>query len=203
MERFLVVDKDVDARAATARLLSRLGRGIDVAETPDGALATVSERLPVLVILDVETGGLELCREIVEHSQRTGVILTSAVRTTSSDVVAGLLAGADDYMAKPFDPEELLARVRRTVARLTPASEPSSPPVSLSILSNREREVLGLLSQGLTQRQIASKLVISHKTVGTHIQHIFSKLGLHTRGQAVAYALGQGTSTTVPAPGSG
>ncbi len=59
-------------------------------------------------------------------------------------------------------------------------------------LSPREREILGLLAEGRTQSQIADELVISSKTVATHIQHVLSKLGVHTRAQAVAMAFRKG-----------
>jgi DNA-binding NarL/FixJ family response regulator len=100
------------------------------------------------------------------------------------------MIGADDYLAKPFAPDELLARIRAVlrsrsaVARMTPALE--------SCLTAREREVLALLGDGASQTDIAARLVISPKTGAAHIDHILHKLGVHSRAQAVAVAYRDG-----------
>jgi DNA-binding NarL/FixJ family response regulator len=102
------------------------------------------------------------------------------------DRVAGLLLGADDYLGKPFVEDELLARMRallrRSGSRRVPTDAPPSP------LTRREVEILRMLAAGLAQRDIAQSLVISPNTVATHIQRILTKLGVHSRAQAVAEA---------------
>jgi two-component system, NarL family, nitrate/nitrite response regulator NarL len=194
--RALVVDPDRGNRAEVETLLSRLGLEVDGAEAAPSALAAIDGAPPDVVVLDVDFGGLELCREIIEHSERTAVILISAAQTSSTERVAGLLAGADDYVCAPYDPDELLARVRRTMARQAPVQR--SQPVRK--LSPREQEVLALLASGQNQGEIASTLVISQKTVGSHVEHILGKLGVHSRAEAVAYALGGGASEANAAP---
>ena len=116
------------------------------------------------------------------------VILTSAERTAPLDRAAGLLLGADDYLVKPVDPAELVARVARTLKRASSRPHDPAPDPAKRTLSPREQEILGFLAEGKTQRQIADELVLSPKTVGTHIQHVLSKLGVHSRAQAVAEA---------------
>ena len=100
------------------------------------------------------------------------------------DCVAGLLVGADDYVVKPYADDVLLARVRRLVERRVPQPAPSVT----ERLTKRELEILQLLADGLRYRQIAEQLFISHRTVGTHIEHILSKLGVRSRAEAVAVA---------------
>jgi DNA-binding NarL/FixJ family response regulator len=99
------------------------------------------------------------------------------------DRVAGLLAGADDYLPMPFVPDELLARVRALTRRSGP-----SRAAARANLTPREHEVLGLMADGLGQADIADRLVVSSKTVGNHIEHILWKLGVHSRAQAIAFA---------------
>ena len=105
------------------------------------------------------------------------------MRTESYDRVAALLVGADDYLKKPLAPDELLIRVARLIRRSTPL-----PSGLTTRLTKRELEVLRLLADGLRTREIAAQLVISDKTVSTHIDHILAKLGVRSRGQAIARA---------------
>ena len=126
--------------------------------------------------------GYEVCRALKsELGSGFPVLFLSGTRTESYDRVAGLLVGADDYLVKPYAPDELLARVRLV-----------EPPVRTAVhsvrskLTPREDEVLGLLADGLTQQEIASELAISPKTVGSHIEKVLRKLGVHSRAQAVA-----------------
>lgn len=164
-----------------------MGYTVQQSETGEEALAAAKTERPALVVAEVllpGVSGYELCHELKEHFGETiPVIFVSGTRTEPGDRVAGLLVGADDYLAKPFDPEELLARVRR----LLPAALARGPKTHE--LTKRELEVLALLVEGLGQDEIAEKLFVSPKTVGKHIEHILGKLGVHSRAQAVAFAL--------------
>jgi DNA-binding NarL/FixJ family response regulator len=116
------------------------------------------------------------------HGQGLPIVFVSADRTEPSDRVAGLLLGGDDYLAKPVEPDELLARVRRHLLRLETWN-------GLGVrLTSREHQVLKLLADGLGPTEISAELGISPKTVATHVEHIYAKLGVHTRAQAVASA---------------
>jgi DNA-binding NarL/FixJ family response regulator len=111
-------------------------------------------------------------------------VLVSGARTEPSDRVAGLLIGADEYLIKPLEPDELLARARRLLSRTPVATLAMDSP-----LTGREIQVLQLLADGLSQDAIAKELFISSKTVATHIERILGKLGVRSRAQAVALAM--------------
>ena len=183
----LIVDADASARAELAHLLEEEGYEVVQAESGEAGLKVAREKPPALVVLEVPLGdrsGYEVCRVLREElGEELPVLFLSGARTESYDRVAGLLVGADDYVVKPFAVDELLARVRRLVRHASAA-----PETSIALLTPREREVLGLLAEGLAADAIAKELFISKKTVGTHLEHIFTKLGVRSRAQAVAVA---------------
>ena len=190
----LVVDHDETTRTAAVHVAARLGYDVISLASGAGLLDRIDTDPPALALIEVELpgelSGLELLTEL---HQRFGndlpVILVSADRTAALDRIAGLLLGADDYVVKPVDAGELLARVRRSLRRVgAPTADGNGRRNGDFSLSPREREILALLADGKTQKQIASALVISPKTVATHIQHLLSKLGVHSRAQAVAIA---------------
>ena len=187
-----VLAQDEDTGFALAAHLAPLGLRWVVATTSAELMALEDPEEPALALVEVEAGGLSACQRIVaRYDDRVPVILFSSTRTAPLDRVAGFLLGADDYLVAPVDGEELLCRVRRSLRRRS-GSVMGGRPDLLAHLSGREREVLQLLVLGLTQRQIAARLVLSEKTVGTHIQHVLTKLDVHRRGDAVALALRAG-----------
>jgi len=186
--RVLIADPDSDFRASVSALLESVGFATREAATGPQALDALREERPALAVLDVHlpgVSGYQVCREIRNQFGDTlPIVFVSADRTEPADRVAGLLIGADDYVAKPSAADELLVRVRRLVARENPRSAPSNGE-----LSSREREVLALLVAGRQRQEIASMLFITPKTVSKHIENIFRKLDVHTQSQAVARAL--------------
>ena len=183
----LIADGDDSAREELAQVFERAGFRTVHASTGDEALELVSDSRPAAAILEPSlegVSGYEICRALRDRAgDAIPIVFVSGNRTESYDRVAGLLLGADDYLAKPFAPDELLARVRRLVQRT-----PLVSPAAASSLTKRELEVLELLSEGLTQHEIAQRLEIRDKTVGSHIERILSKLGVRSRAQAVALA---------------
>jgi DNA-binding NarL/FixJ family response regulator len=188
-DRILVVDDDAAFRTLVEELLSTAGHDVCVAGDAAEALRSAHERTPRLAILDVSLPGLsgyQLCLQLKEELPGIGVIFVSGTRKDSLDRVAGLLLGADDYLLKPFEPDELLARVRLVLRRPTPVH--AAQGATAQNLTPRELEVLRRLAGGQGQSEIAEHLSISPKTVGAHIDHTLSKLGVHSRAQAVALA---------------
>jgi DNA-binding NarL/FixJ family response regulator len=164
--------------------------GYDVIETATGseAVACARRARPDLALLDVVLpgpSGYEVCRLLRERfGEELPIMLMSGERVESYDRMAGLSLGADDYLAKPFEVEELLALVRKHRRRVTVGGNGAAG----AELTARQLEVLQLLADGLGQNEIARRLVISPKTVGAHFEHIFVRLGVHSQAQAVGYA---------------
>lgn len=193
----LIIDGDEDYCAFVSHHLSRAGYASRRVSGAADAIDVAQRELPAAVLLEVslpEACGYEICHELRQtHGEGLPIVFVSGDRTTSADRVAGLLVGADDYLLKPTDPAELVARVRRLVARAA-GHAGREPGRGLSELTKRELEVLRLLADGLDQDTIAGRLVISRATVATHIQRILKKLGVHSRAQAVALAYREGVA---------
>ena len=188
----LIVDEDPDVRTRVGRALLRAGFQLRECVEGEEALAAAVVERPAAVVLEVDlpdVDGFEVCRELRDRfGDRLPIVLVSGTRVTSHDRVAGLLVGADDYLVKPVNADELLVRLRRLLTRAAGPPEGRSDAAARDGLSPRELEVLRLLARGLSAATIAERLVISPKTVSTHLQHVMAKLGVHSRAQAVAEA---------------
>jgi DNA-binding response OmpR family regulator len=191
----LVVDDDRDFRRLVCSSLARAGFSVTESEDADEALAAIGHDPPALIVLDVKlprVSGYELLRELRDRlGEQLPVVFVSGERTDAYDRIAGLLLGGDDYLVKPFDPDELVARVRRLLdSRSEPARRTSSQEShsGIDLLTSRECEILALLASGRTTAEITQELVITRCTLSTHVQHILAKLGAHSRAQAVAIA---------------
>ncbi|HVV38209.1 MAG TPA: response regulator transcription factor [Acidimicrobiales bacterium] len=119
MRSILLVDDDPDIRSQTRHLLEDEGYDVDVAANGEQALAVFASRAYGCVLLDVmlpDFDGFEVCRRLRATSDVPIIMVTA--RTDSFDIVAGLEAGADDYVCKPFEPKELSARIRAMLRRV-------------------------------------------------------------------------------------
>jgi DNA-binding NarL/FixJ family response regulator len=183
----LVAEDDAALGSLLGEALVAGGMEARIALDGARALELAHEERPSAAILDVnlpELSGYEVCRGLRElYGDTLPILFLSGERMESFDRVAGLMIGADDYLVKPFAPDELLTRLR-SLLRRADAAEAVRP----HDLTPRELEVLTLLAEGLEQGEIARRLVISPKTVSTHIERILSKLGARSRAQAVAIA---------------
>ena len=189
-EPILIVDDDPNVRALISNVLGEYGFTILEASSGEQALRAAREHRPRVVLLDVKMPGLsgyEVCRKLKDDfGDGVGVIFISGERREPFDRVAGLLLGADDYLAKPFALDELLARVQRLVR-----GRPQTVLRGVR-LTRREREVLENLVAGFDSAEIAARLVVSPRTITTHVEHILTKLGVHSRTQAIALAYREG-----------
>src|SRR5437868_7604244 len=189
--RILVVDDDDAFRTLIGVVLDHIGYVLDEASTGEEALEKASVSPPQLVVLDVRLPGIsgyEVCRRLRDDfGDGLPIMFVSGERTQSFDRVAGFLIGGDDYLMKPLVLDEFVARVRRHMERRVRLVAGLGAE-----LTRRELEVLELLTDGLSQTQIAHRLFVSPKTVGTHTERIFKKLGAHNRAQAVSLSYQHG-----------
>ena len=204
MIRVLLADDQALIRSGVRALLEAEDDIVVVGEVADGAAAvaqTVATR-PDIVLMDVQmpgTDGIEATRQIVGHPHLDGVhvvMLTSY--GVDQHVFAALRAGASGFIVKDTDPADLIQALRVTMrgdALLSPAVTRrliaefvARPPElgskgSLARLTNREREVVAMVAQGLANDEIAERIVVSTATVKTHVGRAMTKLQARDRAQ--------------------
>jgi DNA-binding NarL/FixJ family response regulator len=211
----LVADDDLGIRVAVGDYLESLGYAVTTAANGKLALDAIAQIHPHLLVLDIsmpEMSGYELVRQVrLEPMTRLLPVVFLTERNETSDRILGYQAGCDSYLAKPFELDELGAIVRnlldraqlvtdwRQVAPLPVATFPSVVPLGggmgdlskmlLIDLTPREREVVSLLSQGLTNAQIGAKLHLSPRTVEKHVTSLFRKTDTTNRSELVGYAI--------------
>ena len=171
------------------------------------AVASAAEHRPDILLLDIsmpELNGIEAARRIHEETPGTRVIILS-MHADRRYVTEALRAGARGYLLKNCPPEEVLRAIRKVssaqfylaegieqlVAEYVKACGPGGDS-AFGVLSSREREVLQLLAEGKSTRQIGDLLSVSAKTVETHRQHIMDKLHLRTVAELTRYAIREG-----------
>ncbi len=200
-------------RDGVARDLTEAGLEIvATASTGTEALTRAKATRPQVVVLDLQIpapNGVEVTAQILKDDPSARVLILSA-SGEQDDVLEAVKAGATGYLVKSASREELLAAVRRVAEgdtvftpglaglvlgeyrRLsdTPAATSSDPDAPR--LTERETEVLRLVAKGLSYKQIAERLFLSHRTVQNHVQNTLRKLQLHNRVQLVRYAIEQG-----------
>jgi DNA-binding NarL/FixJ family response regulator len=210
MARVMVVDDHPMWRDAVARDLTEAGHEV-VAAVGEGAAATrlAPAVRPEVVVLDLhlpDLSGVEVIGSLVAWNPGVRVLVLSA-SGEHQDVLDAVKAGAAGYLVKSAARAEFLDAVARTAdgdavftpglaalvlgeyRRLSqgPAREPTAPR-----LTDRETEVLRLVAKGMSYKQIAEKLFLSHRTVQNHVWNTLSKLQLHNRVELVRYAIEQG-----------
>jgi DNA-binding NarL/FixJ family response regulator len=206
--RILLVDDQALVRAGFAMILSAADDLEVVGEAADGQDAILAARRtrPDVVLMDIRMprmDGIEATRALVALPATPRVLILT---TYSLDeyVYAALRAGASGFLLKDAPPEELRRAVRvvaagdallspsvtrRLLSDFARGAEPApADATDLEVLTGREREVLTLVAEGLSNGEIADRLVVGEATVKTHVGHIFAKLGLRDRVQAVVVA---------------
>jgi DNA-binding NarL/FixJ family response regulator len=220
--RVMVVDDHPMWRDAVARDLTEAGYDV-VATASDGAqaLRVASAARPDVVVLDLrlpDMSGVEVTRGLQAAHPSVRVLVLSA-SGEQQDVLDAVKAGALGYLLKSAARAELLDAVRRTAggdAVFTPglaalvlgefrrlSAAPAEADSGLPRLSERETEILRMVATGLSYKQIATRLVLSPRTVQNHVQNTLGKLQLHNRVELVRYAIEHGLAGELILPTSG
>jgi DNA-binding NarL/FixJ family response regulator len=196
----MLVDDHLVVRAGLRALLDSQPdiEVIGEADSGEQAVDMAVELGPRLVMMDLALGagidGVEAIRRI-RAACPTLPVLVFTTYDTDADVVRAIDAGAIGYLLKDSAPQEIFAAIRGAVA----GQSVLSPPVASRLLQQmrrpdealtaREAELLTLLAEGLTNKELGKRLFISEATVKTHLAHIYAKLGVDTRAAAVSVAL--------------
>ena len=209
--KVMVVDDHPMWRDGVARDLAEAGLDV-VATAANGteALNRAPAARPNVVVLDLQIpapNGVEVTAALVKADPSLRVLILSA-SGEQADVLDAVKAGATGYLVKSASRQELVSAVLRVAEGdtvFTPglaglvlgeyrrlSDAPSAPDANTPRLTERETEVLRLVAKGLSYKQIAARLFLSHRTVQNHVQNTLRKLQLHNRVQLVRYAIEQG-----------
>jgi len=220
--RVLVADDQAAVRAGFAALIAAEDEMHVAGQAADGREAVDLTRrlLPHVVLMDIRMprlDGLEATRVIcADPTLENTRVLVLTTFDLDEYVYAALRAGASGFLLKDAGPDELLRGIqvvaegdaliapsitKRLIAEFAARQEPQQPSAELAELTEREREILRLVAAGLSNAEIAARLVISPLTAKTHVSRILSKLGCRDRAQLVTLAYE--TRLVTPAPDEG
>ncbi len=212
MTRVLIADDEHLMRAGLIELLTA-DAGIEIvgqASTGREAIEQARQLAPDVVLMDVRMPDLDGIAATRELSQAVPDVRVLILTTFEQDdyIFGALRAGASGFLLKRTRPEELIAAVhtiaagdallspsvtRRVIERMAQQPTPEmADQARLDELTPREREVLGLIARGLSNREIANSLVVEESTIRTHVKRVLAKLDLRDRVQAVIYAYESG-----------
>ena len=214
--KVLIADDHPMFREGVRSMLRREGSVELVGEAATGsaAMALAAELQPDVILMDVhmpDVNGIEATRRILQEHPHMRVLVLTMFEDDDS-VFAALRAGARGYLLKGADKAEIVRAIngvasgdaifgpaiaQRLIAFFAAPQTPAPPPV-LPELTDREREILMLMTHGLSNHAIADRLVVSLKTIRNHVSNIFSKLKVADRAQAMSVARKAGLGSAEP-----
>lgn len=201
--RLLLVDDDPNLILLVKDYLEFQGYEVITAENGRDALEMLTQQVPNMIICDImmpEMDGYTLIERIRQDARWSWIpVMFLSAKGQSQDRVRGLNTGADVYLVKPFEPEELVAQVdsslrqaRRLMGLNPPLTSESSPRIQVPPqveLTPTERKVVQLVSQGMSNREIALQLKVSQRTIESHVSNMLTKTSLHNRTELARWAI--------------
>lgn len=200
--RLLLVDDDPNLILLVKDYLEFHGYQVMTAENGRDALEVLANYIPNMIICDImmpEMDGYALVQRVRQDPRLNCIpVMFLSAKGQSQDRVKGLNIGADLYMIKPFEPEELVAQVESSLRQISRFPMSASRSVEDSPhfqvpshveLTPTELKVVQFVSQGLANREIAERLNVSQRTIESHVSNMLNKTGLHNRTELARWAI--------------
>ncbi|HEY6329936.1 MAG TPA: response regulator transcription factor [Blastocatellia bacterium] len=203
-KRLLLVDDEPNLLLAVGACLRSEGYEVTSCRSGADALVSLAETIPDLVISDIRMPGIDgrALLQRIRSSSRTALIpvIFLTAKDQKSDRIEGFRAGVDAYVTKPFEPDELIAVIRSIFGRIDRTREEFARLVGAPVeiaprgfqdedLTEAEARVAEAVARGMSNKEIASELSISVRTVENHISHILVKKGFSNRVEIARYVL--------------
>ncbi|NJM77209.1 MAG: response regulator transcription factor [Acaryochloridaceae cyanobacterium RU_4_10] len=205
-DTLLLIDDDPNLVLLVKDYLELRGYLVITAKNGRDALKVLEKELPRLIICDVmmpEMDGYTFVKKVRDNPQTSWLpILFLSAKGQIQDRVAGLSNGADVYMVKPFEPDELVAQIEASLKQAARMRQMQGAPtdlgstVSVNVpfdveLTPTEQRVIQLVAKGMANKEIAEGLSVSQRTIESHVSNMLGKTGLHNRTELARWAIEQ------------
>jgi DNA-binding NarL/FixJ family response regulator len=200
----LLIDDDPNLVLLVQDYLELRGYLVITAKNGRDALKILEKDIPNLIICDVmmpEMDGYAFVKKVRDNPQTNWLpILFLSAKGQIQDRVAGLSKGADVYMVKPFEPDELVAQIEASLNQSLRMRQAQSPDLGSAVsvqvpfdveLTPTEQRVIGMVAKGMSNKEIAENLSVSQRTVESHVSNMLGKTGLHNRTELARWAIEQ------------
>jgi DNA-binding NarL/FixJ family response regulator len=202
--KLLLIDDDPNLVLLVKDYLELRGYEVVTAKNGREALRVLEKNLPSLIICDVmmpEMDGYSFVKRVRDNPQTSWLpVLFLSAKGQIQDRVTGLNTGADVYMVKPFEPDELVAQIEASLKQTARMQQQQNAPiegeVSINVpfdvdLTPTEQKVIQLVAKGMSNREIAAGLSVSQRTVESHVSNMLGKTGLNNRTELARWAIEQ------------
>lgn len=201
-KQLLLIDDDPNLILLVKDYLEFRGYQVMTAENGREALEVLEQQIPDMIICDVmmpEMDGYSLVQHVRENPKTEWIpVLFLSAKGQSQDRVKGLNTGADVYMVKPFEPEELVAQVESSLKQasrlIQHQNKGGDPAMTIQVpfdveLTPTELKVVQFVARGMANREIAEELKVSQRTIESHVSNMLGKTGLHNRTELARWAI--------------